>query len=124
MKLCLSDALWTGREKCKQCCSIRFCVKLAETTTVTYEMLQRTYAEHSWSWAYVFRWQKCFLAGQEDVDDEARVERPSISRMDDSVERAKCLVRSDRRLMAKMINHEFNLNIFTIHQILMWDLDM
>ena len=46
------------REKLDQCCAIKFCVKLGESGTVTYEKLQRTYREHSLSRAQVFRWHK------------------------------------------------------------------
>ena len=41
------------RQKFEQCCAIKFCVKLGESTTVTYEKLQRAYGEHSLSRAQV-----------------------------------------------------------------------
>ena len=34
------------RQKFEQSCAIKFCIKLGESATVTYEKLQRTYAEH------------------------------------------------------------------------------
>jgi len=37
----------------EQGCAIKFCVKLGESTTVTYEELQRAYGEHSLSRAQV-----------------------------------------------------------------------
>jgi hypothetical protein len=46
------------RHKFEQCCAIKFCVKLGESATVTYEKLQRAYEEHSLSRAQVFRWHK------------------------------------------------------------------
>jgi len=58
------------------------------------------------------------------VEDEPRVGRPSTSKMDDTVERVRSLVRSDRRLTLRMISRELNLNQFTIHQILTQGLDM
>jgi len=33
----------------EQRCAIKFCVKLGESATVTYEKLQRAYGEHSLS---------------------------------------------------------------------------
>ena len=48
-------------QKLEQSCAIKFCVKLGESATVTYEKLQRTYGEHSLSRAQVFRWHKFFL---------------------------------------------------------------
>ena len=53
------------RQKFEQSCAIKFCVKLGESATVTYEKLQRAYGEHSLSRAQVFRWQKSFLEGRE-----------------------------------------------------------
>ena len=55
------------RQKFEHCCAIKFCVKLGEFTTVTYEKLQRAYGEHSLSRAIVFRWHKSFLEGWEQV---------------------------------------------------------
>ena len=40
------------------------------------------------------------------------------------MERARSLVRSDRRLTLRMIGSELNLNRFTVHQISTQDLDM
>jgi hypothetical protein len=80
------------RQKFEQHCAIKFCVKLGESTTVTYEKLQRAYGEHSLSKAQVFRWHRSFLEGREQVEDKPRVGRPSTSKTDDNVKR----VRSDR----------------------------
>ena len=112
------------RQKFEQRCAIRFCVKLGESGTVTYEKPQRAYQEHSLSRAQVFRWHKSFLEGREQVEDKPRVGRPSASKTDDSVERMRSLVRSDRRLTLRMISSELNLNQFTAHQILTRNLDM
>ena len=65
------------RQKFEQCCAIKFCVKLGESATVTYEKLQRAYGEHSLSKAQVFRWHKSFLEGREQVEDEPHAGRPS-----------------------------------------------
>jgi len=69
-------------QKFEQRCAIKFCVKLGESATVTYEKLQRAYGEHSLSRAQVFRWHKSFLEGREQVEDEPRAGRPSTSKMD------------------------------------------
>ena len=58
------------------------------------------------------------------MEDKPHAGRPSTSKTDDNVERARSLVRSDRRLTLRMISSELNLNRFTIHQILTQDLDM
>jgi hypothetical protein len=91
------------QQKFEQRCANRFCVKLGESATVTYEKLQRAYGEHSLSWAQVFRWHKSFIEGREQVKDEPLAGRPSTSKTDDNVER----VRSDRRLTFRIISSEF-----------------
>ena len=77
------------RQKFEQRCAIKFCVKLGESATVTYEKLQRAYGEHSLSRAQVLRKHKSFLEGREQVEDEPQ-------KKDDNVERVQSLVRSDR----------------------------
>ena len=49
------------RRKFEQRCAIKFCVKLGESATVTYEKFQRAYGEHSLSRAQVVRWHKSFI---------------------------------------------------------------
>ena len=71
------------RQKFGLRCAIKFCVKLGESATVTYEKLQRAYGEHSLSRAQVFRWHKSFLEGREQVEDEPRAGRPSTSKTDE-----------------------------------------
>jgi len=68
------------RQKFQQCCVIKFCVKLGESATVTFEKLQRAYEEYSLSRAQVFRWHKSFLEGREQVEDEPCAGRPSTSK--------------------------------------------
>ena len=94
------------RQKFEERCANKFCVKLGESATVTYEKLQRAYGEHSLYKGQVFRWHKSFLEGREQVEDEPRTGRLSTSKTDDNVERVRSLVRSDRRLTLKMISSE------------------
>ena len=69
------------RQKFEQGCAIKFCVKLGESATVTYEKLQRAYGENSLSRAQVFRWHKSFLESRrEQVEDEPRAGRHSTSK--------------------------------------------
>ena len=59
-------------QKFEKRCTIKFCVKLGESATVTYKKLQRAYGELSESRAQVFRWHKPFPEGREQVEDEPR----------------------------------------------------
>ena len=56
-----------NRQKFEQSCAVKFCVKFGESATVTYEILQRAYGEHSLSREQLFRWHKSFLEGREKV---------------------------------------------------------
>ena len=112
------------RQKFEQSCATTFYVKLGESSSLTYENLQRAYGEHSLSRAQVFRWHKSFLESREQVEDETRAGRLSTSKTEDNVKRVRSRVRSDRRLTLRMISSELNLNRFTVHQILIGDLDM
>ena len=96
-------------QKFEKRCTIKFCVKLGESATVTYKKLQRAYGELSESRAQVFRWHKPFSEGREQVEDEPRAGRPSTSKTDERVERVRSLVRSDRRLTLRMISSELTL---------------
>ena len=58
------------------------------------------------------------------MEDEPHGRRPSTSKTDDNMERVRTVVRSDHRLMLRMVSSELNLNWFTVHQILTQDLDM
>ena len=74
---CVTKMDW---QKFEQRCANKFCVKLSESATVTYEKLQRAYGEHSLSRAQVFRWHMSFLEGREEVEDEPRAGRFSTSK--------------------------------------------
>ena len=65
------------QQKFEQNCAIKFCVKLGEFTTVTYEKLRMAYGEHSLSRAQMFRWPESFSEGQEQMEDESCAGRPS-----------------------------------------------
>ena len=67
------------RQNVEQRCPIKFCVKLGESATETYEKLQSPY---SLSREQVFRWHKAILKDREKVENEPRAGRPSTSKTD------------------------------------------
>jgi len=71
-----------GKQNLKQCCVIKFCVKLKENATETHKKLKQAYGEHAISRAQVFKWHKAFLEGRESVADEPRSGRPCTSKTD------------------------------------------
>jgi len=108
----------------EQLCAIKFCVKLNENATETYEKLKRAYGEHTLLRTQVFRWHKAFLDGRESVEDESRSGRPCTSKTDENVTKVRDLVRSDRCLTVRMISSVLNLNRQTVHKILTFKLGM
>ena len=110
--------------KIEQRCAIKFCLKLGMNATETCGKLQEAYGEDALSRAQIFRWFKDFSAGRDSVQDEPRSGRPATSKTDENVERAKSLVRSDRRLTIRLIAEQLNLNKSTVHDVLTNDLEM
>jgi hypothetical protein len=51
------------------------------------------------------------------VKDDERTRRPKTHWTDESVEKVRKLVRSDRRLSVRMITEELNLDIETVRKI-------
>ena len=87
----------------KQRCAINVCVKLGETGIVTFNKLKQAYREHALSRSQVFKRYKALSVVRESIKDEPRSGRPSTSKTDNNVEKVRALVRSDRRLTARMI---------------------
>jgi len=108
----------------EQRCAIKFCVKLGETSTETFNKLKQAYGKHALLRSQVFKWYKAFSEGHESIKDEPHSGRPSTSKMDNNVEKVRALVRSDRRLTVRMIASKLNLNHTTAHHILTQELAM
>ena len=107
----------------EQCFTIKFCVKLKEEATETYEKLNQAYGEHAVSRAQVFRWHKALLDGHDSVEDK-HFGRLCTSKTDENVTKVSAVVRSDGHLTVRMIGSELNLNHRTVHNILTEELGM
>ncbi|GFU66188.1 protein GVQW3 [Trichonephila clavipes] len=94
----------------EQRCAIKFCVKLGESASVTFEKLKQTYGELFLSRSQEFRWHKSFLEGRKHIEDEHHSGRPSTSKTDANIERVNTVLRSDRRLALRMLSEQLNLN--------------
>jgi hypothetical protein len=66
---CVTKMDW---EKFEQRCAIKFCVKLGESATVTYEKVQRAYGEHSLSRAQVLFRRPRTSGRREDLQPQKR----------------------------------------------------
>jgi hypothetical protein len=51
----------------EQRCAIKFCVKLGENGTETFNKMKQANGEHALSRLQVFKWQKAFSEGRESI---------------------------------------------------------
>ena len=65
---------------------IKFCVKNEIKYNKVCEMLTKAYGASAMSKTRIYEWYKRFQAGRGDVEDD---ERPSTSKTDENVEKAK-----------------------------------
>ena len=72
----------------------------------------------------LFEWHRRFKEGREEVEDDHRSGRPSISRTDESVEPVRQKLWIDRRLTVRMIADELAMNSEKVWRIITEDLGM
>jgi predicted trehalose synthase len=94
--------------------AIKFCVKLEKSTTETIAMIQNAYGKDTLSKSQVFRRHKALREGREDVEDEQRLGRPSMSHASDNVAKVKAVLDSDRRLSVRLIADQVGLPTFYV----------
>jgi hypothetical protein len=70
------------------------------------EMLQIVYGDEALSCSSVFEWFKLFKDGRDDLQDDARNERPSTSRNADTIANVHEMVTPDCRLTLRMMSDE------------------
>ena len=104
--------------------NLKFLVKLRKTPTECFKLLKEVYGEDVMSRMQIFEWHKRFEKGCEDVEDDPKTGRSSTTRTDENIIRVKQLVRSHRRLTARMISDELSLNRESVWTILLHNLGM
>ena len=92
--------------------NIKFCVKLGKLVIETLKMLHDVYGDSSMSRTRVFEWHKRFVEGRKD------------DTTDNSIEKVRQLVRSDRCLTISVIANEVGMDKETVHNILVDTLGM
>jgi transposase len=75
--------------------NIKFLIKLGKNSQEILQMLEMVYGESAMKCRTVYKWVDRFKEGRESVDD-ARVGRPSTSRVDENIQRVYDLVKADR----------------------------
>ncbi|XP_035233120.1 protein GVQW3-like [Stegodyphus dumicola] len=95
--------------------AIKFCVRLTKTATETLGMIQEPLRKKPCP--MVFMWHKRFKDGRENVEDDDRSGRPSLSRTDQNGERVRELLNNDCRLSTRLIADEPGLSQSTVWRI-------
>lgn len=104
--------------------AIKFCVRLGKNATETFQMLQEAFKDDYISRSQSGRWHKAFKEGREEIADEPRSGRPTMTRTDENVNRVREVLRSDRRLSIQQIANTLNMSTFAVHGIVTKDLQM
>ncbi|KAJ8957736.1 hypothetical protein NQ318_017634 [Aromia moschata] len=110
--------------------AIKFCVKLEKSAAKTIPMLKKAFGVDCLSDRQIFRWHKAKTQpsakaeGWEDVNDENRAGRPSISSSDDNVNRVRDLLNTDRRLSVRLISETLDITKTIVHEIVSGSLGM
>ena len=73
------------QENIEQRYAIKFCVKHNKSATETFASLTESYGDATLSRTIVFKWQKAFKEGRENVEDDTRSGRPISSTNDQNV---------------------------------------
>jgi len=91
--------------------NIKFLVKLKKSVMETFQLLTEAYGEECVSCARMFEWQKRFSEGRESVKDDDRPDHPHTAVTDDNIEKARDVIRKDRRLGVRAVAEEVNLDM-------------
>ena len=98
--------------------NLKFLVRLGKTPTEAFKLLQEVYGDDIMSRTRLFEWHRRFKEGKEEMEDDHRSGRPSSSKTDENVERARQKVQSDRRLTVRMIADKLGINSERIWRII------
>jgi hypothetical protein len=84
--------------KIEQFINLKFFMKLKNTPTKGFQMLKEVYGDNVLSCTRVFEWQKRFMEGWEEVEDDERLGCHLASKTEENVEKISEIVRKDGRL--------------------------
>jgi hypothetical protein len=104
--------------------NIKFCVKTDKSASETLALLTFAYDEYAMKKSSVYEFHRRFKEGRKDVQDDPRSRQPKMQKTDANVDRVWNLVHSDRRLGARLIAQELNMNRETVRQIVTEDLGL
>ena len=83
--------------------NVKFCVKLENSATQTYDLLKKVYGDECLSHTQVFERFKRFEEGREEIRDDQRTSCPSTSKTDANIEKVCEIVRQNRHLSIRAV---------------------
>jgi len=87
-------------------------------------MLVQVYGANATKKTAVYKWVKRFSEGRGSVTDEERSGRPATSRTEENIAKVGQILRENRRLTARSIVEQVNIDRETVKKILTEDLNM
>ena len=106
------------QENIEQWYAIKFWVKLNKSATETFASSIEAYGDATLLRTIIFKWQKVFKEGWENVEDDPRSGRPISSTNDQNVEVVRAVMAKDHRLSVRMTAEETGLDKNAVHRIL------
>ena len=106
------------QENIEQRYAIKFCVKLNRSAIQTFVSLTEVYGDATVSRTMLFKWNKAFKKGRENVEADPRSGRSISSTNDQNVEVVRAVMTKDRRFSVRMIPEETGLDKNAVHRIL------
>ncbi|UYV69995.1 hypothetical protein LAZ67_7001419 [Cordylochernes scorpioides] len=103
---------------------IKFCVKNEIKCADAFRMLTVAYGGATLDRSNVYRWYKMFSEGREDVNDEERAGRPSISTTGEKINEVEKMILANRRITIREVAEDLNISIGSCHSIFINDLGM
>jgi hypothetical protein len=102
--------------------NMKFCFKLQKSAKETHEILKLVYGDVAVTMKKVYKRFERFRNCCESFEDEGRSGRPITSKTQESVERGREMIPSNRRLIIREISDDLKISYGSVQHILTTDL--
>ena len=116
--------IFTMCESTDQRICIKFCSKIGNPATETYQLLLQAFGEGALDRTQVFDWFRRFKEGRTSVESDVRSGRPSTSGNEEMIAKVRTIVRNNRRLTGREIADDCGISVASCDAILTDDLHM
>jgi hypothetical protein len=104
--------------------NLKFCQKLGNSTSETFQMIKQVYGEEVLGRSAVFKWHKRFVQGRDSLEDDEHISRPRTIRTELKIQEVATLVHANCSQMVDEIAAVAGISLGTCHRILSDDLNM